>query len=443
MAVAMPAVLRSQPRYAEAPEALLPTLGAQPGGLRVDEQDARLETIEELVLGPRMREEAPAIALLNTIVEQAIQQSSSDIHIEPGSTGSMIRMRVDGVMYDGKPFRRDEHPSLISRLKILARMNIAERRLPQDGRFAVRSGTRRWDVRVSTVPGVSGEKAVLRLLPKDSGGMQLRELGFGPNALGQFEDMINRPYGMMLVTGPTGSGKTTTLYSALQGMDCVGKNVITIEDPVEYELPRVTQIQVHPKIGLTFASGLRSVLRQDPDILMVGEIRDSETLQMAVQSALTGHLVFSTLHCNDAAGAAARCIDMGLEPFLLTSAVTGIVAQRLVRKVCSKCGEEKRMDAEMAARFGVQQGTRYREGCGCDVCRGTGFKGRMATFEILRMTEVIKKLIHQKEPASVVRAAAVAEGMMPLNHDAITKVLAGLTTPAEILRAVYTEEAAS
>jgi type II secretory ATPase GspE/PulE/Tfp pilus assembly ATPase PilB-like protein len=350
-------------------------------------------------------------------------------------------MRIDGVMYDWKSFRRDEHPSLISRLKILSRMNIAERRLPQDGRFTVRSGKQRFDVRVSTVPGVSGEKAVLRLLPKDSGGMRLSELGFAPNALGQFEEMINRPYGMLLVTGPTGSGKTTTLYSALQGMDCVGKNVITIEDPVEYELPRVTQIQVHPKIGLTFASGLRSVLRQDPDILMVGEIRDSETLQMAVQAALTGHLVFSTLHCNDAAGAAARCIDMGLEPFLLTSAVTGIVAQRLVRKVCPHCRVEKRMDAEMAARFGVSEGARYCEGTGCTVCRGTGFKGRIAVFEILRMTEGIKKLIHQKEAASVVRAEAVAEGMMPLNHDAIAKVLAGLTTPAEILRAVYTEGA--
>jgi type IV pilus assembly protein PilB len=245
---------------------------------------------------------------------------------------------------------------------------------------------------------------------------------------------------MLLVTGPTGSGKTTTLYSALRGMDRVGKNVITIEDPVEYELPRVTQIQVHPKIGLTFASGLRSVLRQDPDILMVGEIRDSETLQMAVQAALTGHLVFSTLHCNDAAGAAARCIDMGLEPFLLTSAVTGIVAQRLVRKVCPKCRTERRMEPEMAARFGVPEGTRYCEGAGCAVCRGTGFKGRMATFEIMRMTEGIKKLIHQKEAASVIRTAAVAEGMTPLNQDAVTKVLAGLTTPAEILRAVYTEE---
>jgi type II secretory ATPase GspE/PulE/Tfp pilus assembly ATPase PilB-like protein len=211
---------------------------------------------------------------------------------------------------------------------------------------------------------------------------------------------------------------------------------------VEYELPRVTQIQVHPKIGLTFASGLRSVLRQDPDILMVGEIRDSETLQMAVQSALTGHLVFSTLHCNDAAGAAARCIDMGLEPFLLTSAVTGIVAQRLVRKVCPKCRQEKRMDAEMAARFGVAEGTRYCEGKGCETCRGTGFKGRVAAFEIMRMTEGIKKLIHQKEPASVIRAAAVTENMVSLNQDAVTKVLAGLTTPAEILRAVYTEEAA-
>jgi type II secretory ATPase GspE/PulE/Tfp pilus assembly ATPase PilB-like protein len=337
--------------------------------------------------------------------------------------------------------RPEHHPSVMSRIKVLAHMNIAERRLPLDGRFAVRFlPDRQFDVRVSTVPGVFGEKAVLRMLPKGAKGMELEDLGLSEENLALFEEMIAKPHGMVLVTGPTGSGKTTTLYAALRRIDVVGKNAITVEDPVEYELPRVTQIQIHPKIGLTFAHGLRSILRQDPDIIMVGEIRDAETLAMAVQAALTGHLVFSTLHCNDAAGAAARCIDMGLEPFLLTSSVIAIVAQRLVRRICAHCKAPYQPSEAEVLQFNLPEGTTLYRGQGCPRCRNLGYSGRMAVFEALRMTERIKALIHAKESASTIRRAAVEEGMISLQQDAARKVIAGLTTPEEVLRGVYLEE---
>jgi type IV pilus assembly protein PilB len=391
-------------------------------------------------LDGRHQETAPAIRLLNGILEQAIAQHVTDVHIEPHDKRSIVRFRIDGVMYDWTNLRPEHHPSLLSRIKILGHMNIAERRLPLDGRFAVRAPGQQFDVRVSTIPGVFGEKAVLRMLPKGAKGMDLEDLGLSEENLRLFEEMIAKPHGMILVTGPTGSGKTTTLYAGLRRIDCVGKNAITIEDPVEYELPRVTQIQVHPKIGLTFAAGLRSILRQDPDILMVGEIRDAETLAMAVQAALTGHLVFSTLHCNDAAGAAARCIDMGLEPFLLTSSVIAIVAQRLVRKNCEACKAPYDPSEAEIAQFDIPEGTKLYRGQGCPRCRNLGYSGRMAVFEALRMNEQIKAMIHRKESASTIRRAAVEAGMVTLQQDAARKVLAGLTTPEEILRAVYLEE---
>jgi general secretion pathway protein E len=343
-------------------------------------------------------------------------------------------------MYNWATLRPDQHPPFISRIKVLARMNIAERRLPLEDRFGVRIRSQLYDVRVSTLPGVYGEKAVLRLLPKGARGLELEELGMDSENLALFHQMVQKPHGMVLVTGPTGSGKTTTLYAALRKIDCVAQNAITVEDPVEYELPHVTQMQVHPKIGLTFAAGLRCILRQDPDIIMVGEIRDPETLEMAVQAALTGHLVFSTLHCNDAAGAAARCIDMGLEPFLLTSSVIAIVAQRLVRQICPNCRVMEAADAELAERLELAVGTRLHRGEGCQSCRNTGYQGRLAVFEILKMNERIKQLIHRKESASTIWQAAIEEGMVSLRQDAIRKVVAGRTTPAEILRAVHLEE---
>jgi general secretion pathway protein E len=364
----------------------------------------------------------------------------SDVHIQPHEQGTTVRFRIDGVMYNWANLRPDQHPSLLSRLKVVSRMNIAERRLPLDGRFTTHLQGNRYDVRVSTIPGVFGEKAVLRLLPKGARGLELEELGMDNENLHLFQEMVQKPHGMILVTGPTGSGKTTTLYAALRKIDCVAMNAITVEDPVEYELPHITQMQVHPKIGLTFAAGLRSILRQDPDIIMVGEIRDSETLEMAVQAALTGHLVFSTLHCNDAAGAAARCIDMGLEPFLLTSSVIAIMAQRLVRKICQHCKVKERATPELAARLEIETGTVLWRGEGCPECRNTGYQGRVAVFELLKLTEPIKQLIHRKESASTIRREAIEGGMVSLRQDSIRKVVDGHTTPSEILRAVYLEE---
>jgi general secretion pathway protein E len=405
-----------------------------------EEDDSVAES--HLVLGTASAagENAPAIRLLNHVLEQAIQQRVSDVHVQPEEKGTVVRFRIDGVMYNWATLRPDQHPPLISRLKVVSRMNIAERRLPLDGRFTTHLQGQRYDVRVSTIPGVYGEKAVMRLLPKGVRGLELEELGMDAENLSLFREMVSKPHGMMLVTGPTGSGKTTTLYAALRKIDCVAMNAITIEDPVEYELAHVTQMQVHPKIGLTFAAGLRSILRQDPDIIMVGEIRDSETLEMAVQAALTGHLVFSTLHCNDAAGAAARCIDMGLEPFLLTSSVIAILAQRLVRKICPNCRAEERCSPELAHRLEVEPGTILWRGEGCQECRNTGYQGRVAVFELLKMTEAIKQLIHRKEAASTIRRAAIEGGMVSLKRDAVRKVLQGMTTPQEILRAVYLEE---
>jgi type II secretory ATPase GspE/PulE/Tfp pilus assembly ATPase PilB-like protein len=411
-------------------------LGAVASGSGEDEEDA--EHIVSLGTGADAGEAVP-IRLVNQIIEQAIAQRVSDIHLEPHEKRTMVRFRIDGVMYDWINMRPEHHATVISRIKVLSHMNIAERRLPLDGRFTVRTPQQQYDVRVSTVPGVYGEKAVLRLLPKGTRGLELEELGLTDENVRLFEEMVQKPYGMVLVTGPTGSGKTTTLYASLRKIDCVAKNAITIEDPVEYELPRVTQIQVHPKIGLTFAAGLRHVLRQDPDVLMVGEIRDPETLQMAVQAALTGHLVLSTLHTNDAAGAAARCIDMGLEPFLLTSSVIAIVAQRLVRRVCDQCRTTTPASLELAQKLGIEPGHPIARGAGCPACRHTGYHGRLAAFEVLRMSEAVKQAIHTRQAASTVRRLAVEEGMVSLRQDAIRKVLAGQTTPEEILRSVYLE----
>lgn len=384
--------------------------------------------------------DAPIIRLLNEVLAAAIEQRASDVHLEPHESDLLIRFRIDGILFDWQRLDPAQHAPLVSRVKVLAGMDIAERRLPLDGRFTVRLGGKRWDVRVSTVPSVLGEKAVLRLLPKDTAGLALEDLGMQQRQRRLFEALLARPHGMILVTGPTGAGKTTTLYAALQQLDCIGKNILTIEDPVEYELPRVTQIQVHAKIGLSFAAGLRHILRQDPDILMVGEIRDAETLEMAVQAALTGHLVLSTLHCNDAAGAAPRALDMGLEPFLFTSAVTGVIAQRLVRRVCPHCRVEEPLPPSVRERFEIGDGNAvYYRGVGCGECRDTGYRGRLAVFETLMLSEAVKQAIHGRASAGEIRRLAVAQDMIPLQEDAIEKVLLGLTTPEEVLRAVSLE----
>ncbi len=382
--------------------------------------------------------DAPTVLLLNGVLEHAIDQRASDIHIEPYENQCLVRFRVDGVLYDFQPLTPDQHIPLLSRIKILANIDIAEHRLPMDGRFTIQLKGKRWDVRTSTVPTQFGEKAVLRMLAKDSQTLSLEELGMLERERKLFETIIAKPYGMLLVTGPTGSGKTTTLYTALRSMDTVGRNVITIEDPVEYELPRVTQIQVHHKIGLSFASALRSVLRQDPDVVMVGEIRDAETLGMAVQAALTGHFVFSTLHCNDSASAATRATDMGLEPFLFTSSVVGVIAQRLVRKICPLCRIPEPIPEPIRQRLGIQDPNAaiYR-GKGCKDCRHTGYRGRLGVYELLPMTEPVRTAIQERRSSSEIRRVAMQNGMTALREDALRKVLSGVTTLEEILRAVY------
>lgn len=382
--------------------------------------------------------ESHTVILLNEVLQQAVQQRASDIHIEPYEMQCLVRFRIDGVLYDAMPLTQENHIPLLSRVKILANIDIAEHRLPQDGRFTISLMGKRWDVRVSTIPTQFGEKAVLRILPKDSTTLSLEELGMLERERKLFEQIISKPYGMLLVTGPTGSGKTTSLYTALRSMDTVGRNVITIEDPVEYELPRVSQIQVHHRIGLTFAQALRSVLRQDPDVIMVGEIRDGETLGMAVQAALTGHFVFSTLHCNDSASAATRSIDMGLEPFLFTSSVVGVVAQRLVRRICPMCRVPEPLPEPLRQRLQIQDPNAaiYR-GKGCRDCRHTGYRGRTGVYELLIMNDAVRDAVNERRSAGEIRKAAVQTGMVALREDALRKVLSGVTTLEEVLRAVY------
>jgi len=385
-------------------------------------------------------EDAPAVALVSELLETAIMSRASDIHFEAGASKLQVRLRVDGVLFDHQSYPMELHAPVVSRLKIMAGMDIGEHRLPQDGRFDARLRGRVFDIRASVVPSIFGETAVLRLLPKTATGLKLNELGFSVEHLRLMEeDIAHRPHGMIFATGPTGSGKTTTLYAILSRLDRVGRNVVTVEDPVEYQLARATQIQVHPKIGLDFASGLRSILRQDPDIIMVGEIRDAETLRMAIQSALTGHLVLTTVHCNDAASGAARLIDMGAEPFLVASAATAFLSQRLVRKICAHCRVEDSPKQELLDSLGLAGGTFYR-GRGCDQCRGTGYYGRTSCFEILMVNDVISLAITRRESAGEIRRLARSLGMQGLREDAIGKAKQGITTLEEILRAVWVEE---
>ena len=394
--------------------------------------------------GPMMGrgEDAPAVSLVNELLETAIMSRASDIHFESGTTKLQIRLRVDGVLFDHQSYAMDLHPAVLSRLKVMAGMDIGDHRLPQDGRFDARLRGKVFDIRASVVPSIFGETAVLRLLPKTASGLRLIELGFSSDHLQHMQEhIVNRPHGMIFATGPTGSGKTTTLYAILSSIDRVGRNVVTIEDPVEYQLTRATQIQVHPKIGLDFASGLRSVLRQDPDILMVGEIRDLETLRMGIQSALTGHLVLTTVHCNDAASGAARLVDMGAEPFLVASAATSFISQRLVRKICEHCRTEDRPKPEVLETLRIEDdGSTYYRGSGCDHCRGTGYYGRTAVFEIMMVTDVISSAITRRESSGEIRRLAHSLGVESLRDDAIKKAREGQTTLEEIVRGVWVEE---
>lgn len=385
--------------------------------------------------------DAPVIKLVNLVLSQAVRDNASDIHIESYKDRVKIRKRVDGILYDMYSPPRHVQGKLISRVKIMAKMDIAEKRLPQDGRIEIRIADKNVDIRVSTLPTSFGERVVMRLLDKSTSLVPLQELGLSKEDMDHFLRMIRAPHGIILVTGPTGSGKTTTLYSALSILNQPDINIITVEDPIEYQMQGVSQVQVNPKIGLTFANGLRTIVRQDPDVILVGEIRDLETAEIAIQSALTGHLVFSTLHTNDAASAITRLIDMGVEPFLVSSAVNAIMAQRLVRKICPHCREAYVPPNAFLERVGLSPikfaGKELYRGVGCAQCLQTGYKGRIGIFELMSLTPAMKSLILTTSDAGQIKKQALsslATGMMTLRQDGLRKVLAGLTTLEEVFR---------
>jgi general secretion pathway protein E len=367
-----------------------------------------LPAVEDLL---EMADDAPIIRLLNALLTQAAREGASDIHIEPYERHSSVRFRVDGGLREVVQPHRALHAALISRLKIMAELDIAEKRLPQDGRISLRIGSRALDVRVSTLPSAHGERAVLRLLDKSGARLRLPDVGMQGQTLERLESLIAQPHGLILVTGPTGSGKTTTLYAALGQLDAGRSNIMTVEDPIEYELPGVGQTQVNPRIELDFARALRAILRQDPDIIMIGEIRDFETAQIAIQASLTGHLVLATLHTNDAASAVTRLGDMGIEPFLLSSCLLGVLAQRLVRKLCTSCA-----------------------GQGCEACGHSGYSGRTGIFELLLTDDATRALIHDRAAEASIRSAAIAAGMTLMREDGQRLVQAGVTSLQELVR---------
>ena len=407
---------------------------AQLQGGAVDEDEDEMK---------EMSEEAPIIRIAHAIIQQAIREKASDIHIEPSQRGVRIRYRIDGVLNETMTVPKHIMNPLLSRFKIMAELNIAERRIPQDGRIPIRHEGKDFDLRVSSLPTMFGEKIVMRVLDKTSVLLGLNKLGFSPEVQSKLEELATQPNGMLLTTGPTGSGKTTTLYSLLNKINSVEKNIITCEDPVEYQLPGVSQVQINKKAGLTFAAALRSFLRQDPDVIMVGEMRDLETAQIAVESSLTGHLVLSTLHTNDAPSAVMRLADMGIESYLIAATVIGIIAQRLCRRICQNCKEPYEVGASELSRFGFvsddpnQTVTLYR-GTGCEECRFKGFKGRVGLYEMMTMNEEIADLVVRRAPVADIRDAAKANGMKELREDGLIKVLEGMTTPDEVMRVVFT-----
>jgi general secretion pathway protein E len=405
----------------------------------VPETPAGDERVEQLI---GVASEAPIIRLVNFVMARAIERGASDIHLEPYEKALRVRYRIDGVLEDVESPPRRLQTAIISRIKIMARLNIAESRLPQDGRVKLRIGGKEIDFRVSTIPTLYGESVVIRILDQSSVPLNMGTLGFFPDTLSAFRPIVSAPYGMVLVTGPTGSGKTTTLYAALQEIKSPERKVITIEDPVEYQIPGVIQIQVKPQIGLTFASGLRSIVRQDPDVILVGEIRDRETAEIAIHSALTGHMVLSTLHTNDAAGAVTRLLEMGVEEYLLPSCLMGVLAQRLVRTICDACSAPREVPQplreEVLRESGAFPEGDLRIGRGCEACAGTGYRGRSGIFELLPVTEGVKELILARADSGAIREKAVREGMRLLRDDGWEKVRIGITTIEEVLRVTRT-----
>ena len=406
--------------------------------MRDEDRDMILSAVEETGDLLDDTSDAPVIKLVNLMLSQAVKARASDIHIEPYQNRIKVRDRVDGILYDMLSPPKHVQSTLISRIKIMAKLNIAEKRLPQDGRIEIKIGDKNVDIRVSTIPTAFGERVVLRLLDKANVLLKISDLGMSEESLKVFNELITSAHGIILVTGPTGSGKTTTLYAALSSLNNPDINIITIEDPVEYRIEGIGQIQVNPKIDITFANGLRSIVRQDPDVILVGEIRDLETAEIAIQAALTGHLVFSTLHTNDSASAVTRLIDMGIEPFLVTSSVIGILAQRLVRNVCNECKEEYIPDEESLENIGItpemSSGKKIYKGKGCQECLNTGYKGRTGIFEFMILDDAIKSLILKTSDSNAIKKKAVNQGMGTLRQDGALKVLNGITTVEEILR---------
>ncbi|GAA5785838.1 type II secretion system ATPase GspE [Chitiniphilus shinanonensis] len=379
-------------------------------------------------------DDAPIIRLINALLTEALRENASDLHIEPFETRSVVRFRVDGQLRDVIEPKRALHAALVSRIKVMAGLDIAEKRLPQDGRITLRVAGRPVDVRVSTLPTGHGERAVLRLLDKSAGRLNLEKLGMPGDTLARLEELLAQPHGIILVTGPTGSGKTTTLYAALSRMDATTSNIMTVEDPIEYDLDGVGQTQVNPRIDMSFSRALRAILRQDPDVIMIGEIRDLETAQIAVQASLTGHLVLATLHTNDAASAVTRLTDMGIEPFLLASSLLGVLAQRLGRQLCAECREPYPADASELAAMGVAGPATLYRAVGCAVCHGNGYRGRTGVYELLTVDEALRGKIHNQAAEQDIKQYALAHGMLSLRQDGVRRILAGDTTLEEIWR---------
>ncbi|ARN57828.1 type II secretion system ATPase GspE [Sedimentisphaera salicampi] len=383
----------------------------------------------------------PVIRLVNDIFFRALQMRASDIHIHPFENKIQIRYRIDGILYDSLSLNRNVLPLIISRIKVMAGMDIAERRLPQDGRTAVRLGQREIDLRVSTVPTAYGERCVLRILDKSKGVLQLEDLGFIGEDLKTFDQLLKKSHGVIFVTGPTGSGKSTSLYAALQRINSSEKNIMTVENPIEYQLEGISQMQVSEKKGMTFANALRHILRQDPDVIMVGEVRDEQTARMAIQSSLTGHLVFSTLHTNDSASSMSRLIDLGVEPYLVSSSIIAIMAQRLARRICPSCRVEYRPKSHELRELGLSESTdtHFYMGEGCEKCFNTGYRGRIGLYELLVVNEELRSMVSDNLPAGVLKKKAVEQGLKTLRMDGAMKVMAGDTTISEVLRVTQTD----
>jgi type IV pilus assembly protein PilB len=430
-------ILNALAKYQGLPDSVtraVADLGLDYGALTADEEPS----------GAVAAIDAPIVRMVQTIITQAARQGASDIHVEPLDDTLMVRYRIDGVLHDVMTPPKSIHAALLSRIKIMASMDIGERRLPQDGRFRLEVDGREFDFRVSTMPTIWGEKVALRLLDKVGGFLSLEALGIAADTMERFLPLILSPHGMILVTGPTGSGKSTTLASVLAKINAPDKNILTIEDPVEYRIRRLNQVQVNVRAGLTFARALRHFLRQDPDIIMVGEIRDYETAEVAIHAALTGHLVFSTLHTNDAPSAVTRLVDMGVEPFLIASSVLGVLAQRLVRVICPRCKVPYHPPADAMERLGLRamldQPTVFFRGTGCEHCAHTGYRGRTGVFELLVVNESIRDLVMRRAPSTVIRQQALDQSMATMLADGLAKAAGGVTSVEEVLRVVYTEE---